>query len=89
MISRVALLALFAVAASVSPALAEESHSLARQILVMWFPLILIIGLWLFFIRLMHSRFGRTQRAVIERYPAHMDALERKLDRIIELLESR
>jgi len=66
------------------PAYAEEERSFVRQLLVMWFPLILFIGLWLFFLRRMGA--GK-QRLVIEKYPAHMEALEQKLDRIIELLE--
>jgi len=52
----------------------------------MWLPLLAIIGVWIYFIRQMRRS---KHAAVIERSIPHMDALERKLDRIIELLEQR
>ncbi|TMA32011.1 MAG: hypothetical protein E6J87_14135 [Deltaproteobacteria bacterium] len=78
---------------SAAPASAEESRGFLRQILIMWFPLLLIIGLWIYFIRQMRG--GRQaqvldrQIAMLDRYIPHMDAMEQKLDRIIEALERR
>jgi cell division protease FtsH len=37
----------------------KEEGSFWRQILIMWFPLVLFIGLWLFFIRQMQSGGGK------------------------------
>ena len=37
----------------------KEEGSFWRQILVMWFPMLLLIGLWLFFIRQMQSGGGK------------------------------
>ncbi len=73
------------------PATAEESRGFFRQILIMWFPLLLIVGLWIFFIRRTvggkQAQLIERQIAMIDRYIPHMDALEKKLDRIIDLLE--
>jgi hypothetical protein len=73
------------------PAAAEESKGIVRQIIAMWLPLLLIIGLWLYFIRKMgggkQAQMIERQIAMIDRYIPHMDAMERKLDRIIEALE--
>ena len=74
------------VIAFAAPAFAEEPRSLVRQIVVMWFPLLLFLSIWVFFIRRMGA--GK-QREALERSIPHMDALERKLDRIIELLEEQ
>ena len=78
---------------SASPASAEESRGLLRQILIMWFPLLLIIGLWIFFIRQMRggkqAQMLDKQIAMLDRYIPHMDAMEQKLDRIVEALERR
>jgi len=74
-----------------SPALAAEEQSVARQILVTWFPLILFVALWIFFIRIMGIRKQRElidkQRELIDKYPEYMAAIESKLDRIAVLLE--
>jgi hypothetical protein len=79
--------------ASAAPASAEESRGILRQILIMWFPLLLIIGLWLYFIRQMRggkqAQVIDRQIAMLDRYIPHMDAMEQKLDRIIEALERR
>ena len=68
-----------------TPAVAQDSEQpFLRQLLIMWLPLLAIIGVWIYFIR----RSGVSkQRHVIDRSIPHMEALEQKLDRIIELLE--
>ena len=68
-----------------TPAFAQDSQQpFLRQLLIMWLPLLAIIGVWIYFIRM--SGAGK-QRQVIDRSIPHMAALEQKLDRIIELLE--
>ncbi len=75
---------LFLVLLFVEPALAAEGESTLRQLFVLGFPLILFVGLWLFFIRKMT---GGRQRELIERSFVHMERLEEKMDRLIELQE--
>ena len=87
MAAKILFLVIFGTVAIAAPAFAEDgSRSFFRQLLVMWLPLIVIIGVWIYFIRKMGPT-TRTQREAIERSIPHMEALERKLDRIIELLE--
>ena len=68
-------------------ALAEtpESDSFLRQVLIMWLPLAAVVAVWLYAIQ--RSKFKRHGQ-LIERSFVHMDALEAKLDRVIELLEA-
>jgi len=62
-----------------------ESRSFLRQVLIMWLPLAAMVGVWVWAIR--RSKFKRHGQ-LIERSFIHMDALEAKLDRLIELLET-
>jgi len=75
-----------------APAAAQEPRGFVRELLVMWLPLIVIIGVWIFFIRKAgaggkQAKMIERQIAMIDRYIPHMDALEQKLDRIIDLLD--
>ena len=84
MVRRALLLVIFATTAIAGPAFAEDGRGFLRQVLVMWLPLIVIVGVWIYFVRWMGAS---TYSKVIARTIPHMDALEKKLDRIIELLE--
>ncbi len=81
-------LLLFAITAGALPAFAAEpeEESFWRQLFVMWLPMILFLGL---FFGILKYTGATKQRRMIDRAVPHMDALERKLDRIIELLEER
>jgi hypothetical protein len=76
---------------SATPALAEDSRSLVRQMIVMWLPLLVMVGLWCYFFRKgtggKQAKMIERQIAMIDRYIPHMDAMEQKLDRIIERLD--
>src|SRR5262245_11011878 len=54
-----------------------------RALLIMWLPLIVILGFWAYLLR--RGGVGK-QRQLIERSFVHMDKLEAKLDQVIELL---
>src|SRR5262245_23457210 len=77
-----------------TPAAAQESRGFIRQLFIMWLPLVAIIGVWVYFIRKSgaggkQAQMIERQIAMLDRYIPHMDAMERKLDRIIEVLERR
>ncbi len=48
----------------------KAESSFWRQILIMWFPLLLFIGLWIFFIRQMQAGGGKASRHPLRRTTA-------------------
>jgi ATP-dependent Zn protease len=56
--------------------------------LLSWLPLILVVGLWLFFMRKLTGKGGRSAQYV-SRSETHMAEVEAQLKRIVELLERR
>ncbi|HKX46262.1 MAG TPA: ATP-dependent zinc metalloprotease FtsH [Planctomycetota bacterium] len=79
----------------------KDEGSLWRQVLIMWFPLVLFIGLWIFFIRQMQSgggkamSFGKSkarlltenQQAVTFKDVAGIEESKGELQEIIEFLK--
>lgn len=79
----------------------KDEGSLWRQVLIMWFPLVLFIGLWIFFIRQMQSgggkamSFGKSrarlltenQQAVTFKDVAGIEESKAELQEIIEFLK--
>ena len=79
----------------------KDEGSLWRQVLIMWFPLVLFIGLWIFFIRQMQSgggkamSFGKSkarlltenQQAVTFKDVAGIEESKSELQEIIEFLK--
>ena len=79
----------------------KDEGSLWRQVLIMWFPLVLFIGLWLFFIRQMQSgggkamSFGKSrarlltenQQSVTFKDVAGIEESKAELQEIIEFLK--
>ena len=65
-------------------ALGAEMDPKVRQLIVVWFPLFLFFVLWIVFWRILG---GKRQKELIERSFVHMERLEEKLDRLIELQE--
>ena len=84
----------------VTEAKPPDEGSFWRQILIMWFPLVLFIGLWIFFIRQMQSgggkamSFGKSkarlltenQQSVTFKDVAGIDESKTELEEIIEFL---
>jgi len=78
----------------------RDEGSFWRQILIMWFPLVLFIGLWIFFIRQMQSGGGKamsfgkskarllteSQQSVTFKDVAGIDESKTELEEIIEFL---
>jgi cell division protease FtsH len=79
----------------------KDEGSLWRQVLIMWFPLVLFIGLWIFFIRQMQAgggkamSFGKSkarlltenQQAVTFKDVAGIEESKNELQEIIEFLK--
>ena len=70
------LLVLMLVVSFAAPAYAEEAPSFVRSLFVSWFPLVLFLGLWLFFMRRMGAGKQRElvemQFHVMSKFPEHM-----------------
>jgi cell division protease FtsH len=79
----------------------REESSFWRQILIMWFPLLLFIGLWVFFIRQMQSgggkamSFGKSKAKLLHESDHHMtfedvagiEESKAELEEIVEFLK--
>lgn len=67
-----------------APALADDGSMNLHRLFIMWFPLVIIIGIWIYMMR--RAGLGKVKE-VQERTIRHMDALEAKLDQVIDLLQ--
>ena len=59
------------------------------NVLISWAPFIVLIGFWIYFMRLMQKGGLKSQREYQERHRAHMDKVEAALERIAAALEKR
>lgn len=67
-------------AASSATETVEAQSPLWTQVLIYWLPFLVLVGLWVFFLRQMKKPRDRAEQK---------DRIEQKLDRILELLERK
>jgi ATP-dependent Zn protease len=71
-------------------AAAEETpREVWETILINWFPMLLLIGVWIYFMRNMKRQPGKWQSWRSEDITQHLEKIEQSLERIAKALEKK
>ena len=70
-------------------AAAEEPLRDVWELLINWFPMLLLIGVWIYFMRNMKRKPGKWQSWGNEEITQHLEKIEQSLERIARALEKK
>jgi len=71
----------------VARAAEQSSKEMWETLLINWFPMLLLIGVWIFFMRKMNKQPGKWQPWGGEEISQHLEKIEQSLERIARALE--
>ncbi len=67
----------------------ETSREMWETLLINWFPMLLLIGVWIYFMRNMKKQPGKWQSWGGEEITQHLEKIEQSLERIAKALEKK
>jgi ATP-dependent Zn protease len=67
----------------------ETSREIWETLLINWFPMLLLVGVWIYFMRNMRKQPGKWQSGGGEEMNQHLEKIEQSLERIARALEKK
>jgi ATP-dependent Zn protease len=67
----------------------ETSREMWETLFINWFPMFLLIGVWIYFMRTMKKQPGKWQPWGGEEMTQHLEKIEQSLERIARALEKK
>jgi ATP-dependent Zn protease len=67
----------------------QPSKGMWETLLINWFPMFLLIGVWIYFMRNMKKSPGKWQSTGGDEVNQHLDRIEQSLERIARALEKK
>jgi len=90
---RLKILSLFTCSILTVPQIVNAAEQTSREmwetLLINWFPMLLLIGVWIFFMRNMRKQPGKWQPWGGEEITQHLEKIEQALERIARALEKK
>ena len=87
---RLKILSLFVlIVPQIVDAAKQTSREIWETLLINWFPMLLLIGVWIYFMRNMRKQSGKWQSWGGEEINQHLENIEQSLERIAKALEKK
>jgi ATP-dependent Zn protease len=67
----------------------QTSREMWETLLINWFPMLLLIGVWIYFMRNMKKSPGKWQSSDGDEINQHLEKIEQSLERIARALEKK